>query len=329
VLLRPLLHNGEGGGERWLITYSDMITLLLVMFIILYSTANTDLEKFKALAQSLNQGFGATAADTSGDTSGSEQGTSPVWDSSGGGDQPVELFPENQTPIKIFDFAQMLEGAGEQGQGQTGDTGQTSGAAGGLKEQMQQIVNEMAAAAGGEMQGLGAEVQVTYNERGIMITIFPDQILFDSGSAVLKPGFKKILQILAPQLKRLPNSIEVDGHTDNVPISTAAFPSNWELSAARAGSVVRYFETLGLPSERLAAAGYADTRPVESNDTRQGRARNRRVEIIVLRQGKEQVNPNEGGGMAPAASADQSAPADSSQAPAEDNLSGGAKEPGA
>jgi chemotaxis protein MotB len=274
----PHVPLGGEGGERWLITYADMITLLLVMFIILYSTANTDLAKFKALAESMAQGFGATSTSgaTSGASTGTEQGTSPIYDTSGGGDKPVELFPEKQTPIEIFDFAQMLEGSGE---------------GSGLKQQLEQLVEQAAAQAAGELQGLGAKIEVTYNERGIMISIFPDQILFDSGSARLKPGFKAILNELAPNLMRLPNSIEVDGHTDNIPISTAAFPSNWELSAARAGAVIRYMETVGLPPARLSASGYADTRPIDSNTTREGRARNRRVELIVLRSAGDKLPP--------------------------------------
>ncbi len=270
MLRLPQVPLGGEGGERWLITYADMITLLLVMFIILYATANTDLAKFKALAESMAQGFGATSTSgaTSGASTGTEQGTSPIFDTSGGGDKPVELFPEKQTPIEIFDFAQMLEGTGE---------------GSGLKEQLQDLVEQAAMQAAGELQGLGAKIEVTYNERGIMISIFPDQILFDSGSARLKPGFKAILNELAPSLARLPNNIEVDGHTDIVPISTAAFPSNWELSAARAGAVIRYLEGVGLPAARLSAAGYAETRPIDSNATREGRARNRRVELIVLR----------------------------------------------
>lgn len=274
MLRLPQAPSGGEGSERWLITYADMITLLLVMFIILYATANTDLAKFKALAESLATGFGATSASTasSGQSTGTEHGASPVFDISGGGTTPIELFPENQTPIQIMDFAKMLEG-----------TGEAAGAGGGLKQQLEQLVAAAAQAAAGELQGLGAKIEVTYNERGIVISIFPDQILFDSGSARLKPGFMAILDTLAPQLARLPNSIEVDGHTDSVPISTAAFPSNWELSAARAGAVIRYLATRGLKPAQLSAAGYADTRPVDTNATREGRARNRRVELIVLR----------------------------------------------
>jgi len=267
--------GGEGGAERWLITYADMITLLLVLFIILYSSANLDLQKFRALAESLREGFGATArGGAAGQRTGSEQGASPVFETSGGGVSPIQMFPENQTPIQIMEFAEMLEGTGE---------------GGGLKAEIARLVAEMVKQAGPEVEGLAGAVEVTYNERGIVITIYPDQILFDSGSARLKPGFMAILDVLGPKLKGLPNNIEVDGHTDSVPISTATYPSNWELSAGRAGAVIRYLETRGLPPARLSASGYADTRPVDSNDTRQGRARNRRVELIVLRQAGEKL----------------------------------------
>lgn len=263
----------EGGSERWLITYADMITLLLVMFIVLYSTANTDLEKFKALAESLTSGFGATAAGTRGGTAGGAAGGDPIWDTSGGGASPLQLFPEKQTPIEIFQFAEMLEGMGEEG---------------GFMEELQGLVEEAAArAAEAGMAELGAGIEIEYNERGIRIIIFPDQILFRSGSAQLLPEFKAILDKLFVPISRLSNRIEIQGHTDSVPINTATYPSNWELSAGRAGAVIRYFQSKGLPPARLQAAGYADTMPIASNDTRQGRQRNRRVELLVLREESE------------------------------------------
>jgi chemotaxis protein MotB len=246
------------------------------MFIVLYAFANTDLKKFEALAKSLAEGFGATApamGATDSKAAGTEQGSSPVFDTSGGGTSPIQLFPENQSPIKIMDFAEQLTGT-EQG---------------GLREQLQQAVAAANKGAGANLGKLQGQVEISYNERGIVISIYPNQILFASGSAQLKPGFKQILNVLGPQLKRLPNSIEVDGHTDSIPISTASFPSNWELSAARAGAVIRYFEALGLDRAKLSAAGYADTRPVDVNATADGRARNRRVEIIVLRGAQEKL----------------------------------------
>jgi chemotaxis protein MotB len=263
--LPRLPEHNEGGAERYLITYADMITLLLVLFIILYATANQDLEKFKALSQSLAEGFGAQAPEVKV----TSEGGTPIADKSAGGTKPVEMFPENQVPVQVFDFERELRS----------DNGQQ----GELIKEIKEVLQQAAQQAGLDTEGLKADVVVDFNERGIRISIFPDQILFDSGSAQLKPAFMEILNKLEAPLAKLPNQIEVQGHTDNQPISTAAFPSNWELSAGRAGAVVRYFEKLGLPGNRLAAAGYADTRPIDTNATAAGRARNRRVEIIILR----------------------------------------------
>lgn len=308
--------HGGGGAERYLITYADMITLLLVLFIILYATANQDLEKFKALSQSLSEGFGATVrteAETINDE-GTDAGASPVADTSGGGQTPVQLFPDNQTPVEIFQFSQQL----------------TQGGAGSLKGELEALVAEAAKAAGAEMGGAAASVEVGYNERGLVITIQPDEILFDSGTAVLKPGFKAIIGKLLPFLSGLPNRIEVHGHTDNIPISTAQFPSNWELSASRAASVIRYMESKGLPAGRLAAAGYADTRPIGDNSTREGRSKNRRVEIVILRQTADDSAP------APLPSAEAAATAAPAQGPpagepaaAAEDRAGPLPEPGA
>ncbi|MCC7476936.1 OmpA family protein [bacterium] len=266
----PQHSHGEGGGERWLISYADMITLLLVLFIILYSTAQQDLAKFEALSKSLSEGFGASTpnmAPIDNENTGGA-GDNVILDKSTGGDSPLEMFAARQTPIQIFQFAQMLEDQSD------------------LRRELDEIVEEALDHAQrqlgmGELEG---GLTVTHSERGIVIEIHPDQILFDPGSAQLKPAFKEVLKVLAKQLARLPNDIEVQGHTDSLPISTAAYPSNWELSAARAGAVIRHFQNLGLDSSRLSAAGYADTRPLGNNETREGRATNRRVEIVILRQ---------------------------------------------
>lgn len=286
----PEFHN-EGGAERYLITYADMITLLLVLFIILYATANQDLEKFKALSKSLSEGFGATVPTEEESPVADETasgGESVVADTSGGGDKPVQMYPDKQAPIKVFDFARQLSSEGE------------------LRQRLEDIVKQANAEAAAELGQLKGGIQVSYNERGIVITIHPDQILFASGTATLKPGFKRVLDTLAPELLSLPNGIEVDGHTDSAPIRTAIFPSNWELSAARAGAVIRYFEGRGIPRERLSAAGYADTRPVGDNLTPEGRAANRRVEIVILRHAAESAAPLPAARTAPEAAEPES-----------------------
>jgi chemotaxis protein MotB len=108
-------------------------------------------------------------------------------------------------------------------------------------------------------------------------------LLFDSGKSDLKPRGMTLLDTLAERLRTMPNEIRVEGHTDNIPIATALYPSNWELSSARATTVGRYFaEHSDIAPIRLSAAGYGEFRPVALNDTREGRARNRRVDLVVM-----------------------------------------------
>lgn len=127
-------------------------------------------------------------------------------------------------------------------------------------------------------QGL-AKVQQT--ERGVSVDISASA-LFDTGQAVLQPAAVPALRAAARVLAKAPNRIQVEGHTDNVPISTVVFPSNWELSSARAASVVRLFIGEGVPAQRLSAVGYAEHQPIEDNATAQGRANNRRVTVILV-----------------------------------------------
>jgi len=128
---------------------------------------------------------------------------------------------------------------------------------------------------------LGDDIQVLRRDDGESFRI-PSEVLFASGEAELTPAGRAVIDRLLPAFNRAPDfTISVEGHTDNVPISTARFPSNWELSAARAGSVVRHLESRGLNPTRLRATGYADTRPIAPNDTPQNRALNRRVDITL------------------------------------------------
>ena len=108
-------------------------------------------------------------------------------------------------------------------------------------------------------------------------------VMFDSGSAQIRPEFTPILEKIAEELMKIPNDIRIEGHTDNRPIHTPMFPSNWELSAARATSVLRFLVKKGIDPSRLSAVGYGEFRPVASNDTPEGRAKNRRVEILILK----------------------------------------------
>jgi chemotaxis protein MotB len=129
----------------------------------------------------------------------------------------------------------------------------------------------------------GATMKMELEPRGLAIR-FADTVLFDTGKAQLKDDAKPILKLFSEEMKGLPNHVRVEGHTDNRPINTPRFPSNWELSTARANQVLRYLLQLdGLKATRLSAAGYGEYRPVATNDTPEGRAKNRRVDLIILR----------------------------------------------
>jgi len=138
---------------------------------------------------------------------------------------------------------------------------------------------------------LGNKISVWPDERGLMIR-FLDTTLFDLGQADLKPEARLILDNVAQILVSMPNRIRVEGHTDDLPINTYRFPSNWELSTNRATTVVRYFiEHHGLSPEQFSAAGYGEWHPVAPNDTVEQRAQNRRVDIVILRSSVSQEEP--------------------------------------
>ncbi len=130
--------------------------------------------------------------------------------------------------------------------------------------------------------GLDNRIQIRSDADSITISL-SDNLLFDSGSATLRPGSQTVLNQVSVALKNLPNEIRIEGHTDNVPVNSPDFATNWELSAARASTVLRYLtESAGLRGKKLFIAGYADTRPVSTNDTPEGRALNRRADIVVV-----------------------------------------------
>jgi chemotaxis protein MotB len=131
-------------------------------------------------------------------------------------------------------------------------------------------------------------IQVMHSDDGTRL-VFEDQVLFDFGKDAINPEGFPLLDKIAQALIDVPYRLRVEGHTDNVPIQTKRFPSNWELSAARAVNVVKYFVRVSkLDPQRLSAVGYGDSRPVAPNDTSFNRAKNRRVEILLLTEGKEE-----------------------------------------
>ncbi len=226
-------HKGEHeNSERWLLTYADLITLLLGLFVILYSMSRMDLEKFKTMGQALRTVF-------VGD---------PGLPAPGVGEGPYEEVEGGSFP----------------------DTSECF-----LTLKLEEIISEM--------EDVAAAVSVEVEERGVVVRLM-ETLMFDLGKAHLRPGAQELLSQFAPVLIKSGRPLLIEGHTDNLPISTAEFPSNWQLSAMRAANVIYYLSrSAGVSEGQLAAAAYADQHPVAANETLEGRQYNRRVDIIFLK----------------------------------------------
>ncbi|SHO50922.1 chemotaxis protein MotB [Anaerocolumna xylanovorans DSM 12503] len=246
--------------ERWLFTYSDMITLLMIFFIMLYSISNVNQQKYDELAASLSSAFGA------GDNA---QGGSIIPKGSGilnGGKEALNQGNYNGKG-----------NASGQGDGTGEDIENITEVS---KEEFIQLKDWLYDAIGnGEFKD---NLDISVQESGIVITLSND-ILFDSGQAEIKDDMKKNLDVIAKLLKQVDNKIEIAGHTDNVPINRGVFTSNWQLSVQRAANVVEYLaDEYGIAPKRLKASGYGEYDPVASNSTEKGKEKNRRISITIL-----------------------------------------------
>jgi chemotaxis protein MotB len=257
----PIGHEEEHENhERWLLTYADMITLLMVLFIVLYAISQVDLAKFGKLRTGLSDSFGDK--------------TPAVFDGGSGGQGALEGGQAPISPLPSASKEELLV-AGEKALKEQYAAAQE-------QQHLQETKDKLSESL--SKAGLDTKVRFRVEQRGLVVTIATDQVLFKVGQAALEPGGRGVLDQLATALRTLPNLIAIEGHTDDTPIlGSALFDTNWELSTARATTVLRYLiERHGLPAERLSASGYADQRPVADNLTDAGRAANRRVEIVVV-----------------------------------------------
>ena len=230
--------------ERWMVFYADFVTLLFAFFVVMYSISSINEGKYKQMTQSMIAAFnqGAIAPKLLGQ-SGSANTMVAVEDAK-------PLASKVATTLKLQQDARMNQ----------------------LAAQVRQLLDPL-------MQR--GQVRVTQSELGIAVEI-NDSALFESAQAAPSLASSGWLGRLGGVLRGYPNRIRVEGYTDDRPIRTSTYPSNWELSAARAGSVVRLFVEHGVGSSRLVAIGRAENRPIASNDSAEGRARNRRVTISIL-----------------------------------------------
>jgi chemotaxis protein MotB len=249
-----------------------MITLLMVLFIVLFALGQTDIRKFNAFKDSFHP-IGQT-----------EDVTPP----GGPGvlSQPSAIAISEENPFaKINSSAYSQSGAARSGQKLSGQQTAGQSQAGESTEAEQQALASAAAEmeAALDKMGLGKQVSFNFDQRGLVVSILTDKVLFPLDSAQLQPGGVAIINALAPVLALLPNQIDVEGDTDDQPIHGGPYADNWALSAARAVAVVEdLIRDHGINPDRLQASGNSDTRPVVPNNTPQHQAENRRVQIVVF-----------------------------------------------
>ena len=232
----------EEAGEAWLLPYSDLMTLLLALFIALFAMSQTDASKMQALAQAFTAAFNMGGPSF---FSGMGPSTSINSATTTGQDNANNAYMQENQNLRE------------------------------AQEKIEQYVKE---------NNLQDQVSTELSEEGLMIRL-KEKALFASGSAALEGQADQIVPVIAGLLASLPERVTISGHTDNVPISTAQFPSNWELSSARAVSLMRGLMGAqpSLNPARFSALGYSEYRPIASNDTDEGRAQNRRVEVFIAR----------------------------------------------
>jgi chemotaxis protein MotB len=259
-------HEGEHEeGERWLVSFADMMTLLFALFMVLFSISSVNTSKLTALQKSLQDAF--SGAVLSGGKAIMQTGN----ESSPKRAQATPPLP-SLTPL-VSQATTSLQGNNQ------------------LKKAMreQQDFQELKRRIDSEAKkaGLKGKVLTTVRRRGLEIEILTDKVFFDSGSATLKPQalgiLDKVAVILAGEHE---HPIVVEGHTDSQPIHGSMYPSNWELSGGRAAAVVRDFVGHGVLSRRVSFSGYGSNEPIATNSTAAGRSKNRRVEVVLSR-----INP--------------------------------------
>ncbi len=256
----------EGGSERWLITYADMITLLLALFIMMYAMSSVDADKYAELSKMLNQTLNPSTQVGTGTGTGNGTGTGmgtggflegTLIGISGQTDQALASVGLNTKTINVND----------------------------LQKELNNLINT---------SGLNAYASVHKEDRGITLSLV-EGMLFQSGSADINPSANEVLSQLIVIIRSVDNYIRVEGSTDNIPIRTAKFPSNWELASQRAINVAKMLVSEGVDPSRISVVSYGEYRPVAPNDTEENRKLNRRVDIVFLNQALDKYEAgNEG-----------------------------------
>jgi chemotaxis protein MotB len=276
---RPKKHEEEEheNHERWLVSYADMVTLLMCLFIVLFAMSQVDKAKFAALASGLSESFGAPISALPGTT---PEGS--VLDNLPGAVDIASAIPADPTVQEAEIDAAAAAAAAERAKRVAAEAAAAYDELAAAREQL-----EAALAAAGHAGAARYEI----DERGLVVHIVADAVLFDAEEAVLRPEGRQILDAVAPTLTGLPNVLRVEGHANHLPVTAGGpWPSNWELSGYRASTVLRYLAGDGVPEPRMSATGYSSTRPLVPESDPNALSVNRRVDIVVLSNASAEAN---------------------------------------
>jgi chemotaxis protein MotB len=264
-MARQKKHEKEPNHERWLVSYADFITLLFAVFVTLYAMGQADKKKVEQVVQSLRESFG--------------------FSTTGAASQPSVL---DSTDLRIMpsikpDLAP--KGGTKSGSLSPGRGGKVRA------EEKDYRAIKAALEAYFVKQGALDKISVGITRRGLVVSL-KEAGFFDSGSAIVRQSAYPLLAKVAESLAGYTNGIRVEGHTDTVPISSALFPSNWELSTGRATNIVHFLtKSYDFEPGAISAAGYGEHRPVADNASSDGRSKNRRVDIVLLSEEGERAEP--------------------------------------
>ena len=232
--------------DRWMVSYADFVTLLFAFFVVMYAISSVNEGKYRVLSDTMNEAFKVAPKSPDPIQIGKENKAVSSTETTKNIIKPIKVLPKSQRSYELE------------------------------MKQIEQKVNK-------SVQPLIDKGLIKVTKHDLWVEIeMNSKILFSSADSELEDEAFPALKALAGVLKTLPNSIDVEGHTDNVPINNELFPSNWELSASRAASVVHLFTNYGVDPTRLSSIGYAEFRPIANNSTSEGRLRNRRVKIVIL-----------------------------------------------
>jgi chemotaxis protein MotB len=274
-MARRAHHEDHVNHEAWAIPYGDLVTLLLAFFVVMYAISSLNEGKYRVLSDAMSEAFGGAPRSISPIQLGKTQPLGGRPDSAPAMATPGAKGAIAPTPLRDWPQRPQVVRARP-----TERTASAQGAAAAAAREQLSEISQQVEVALTDMIALGL-IKVRRTPLTIEIEIRSD-ILFASGVAVPEPAAVEILDRLARVLQPFPNPLRIEGHTDALPIRTALYPSNWELSSARASSVLHLFEERGVDDRRMAVIGLSATRPVGDNRTAEGRRANRRVIVVVL-----------------------------------------------